>query len=63
MAYPGRSLSMDIFCNPVEMLHPGVGGEGTRSEGTFICTFGGFVNAPCTSLNILGNGPSLEAAL
>ncbi len=63
MAHPGRSLSMAIFCNPLEMLHPGVGGDGTRSEGMLICMLDGFVNAPCTSLSILGNGPSLEVAL
>lgn len=65
-SYPDKSLSMTIFCRPVEMLQPAsAGGEPILSEDWtgFIWTLDGLVSAVVTSLRILGRGPSLEAEL
>lgn len=66
VSYPERSLSMTIFCRPVEMLQPAsAGGEPICSEDCpgVIWTLDGLDRAVFTSRRILGRGPSLEAAL
>lgn len=66
ISYPERSLSMTIFCRPVEMLQPAsAGGDPMWSEDcpVVIWTLDGFSRAVFTSRRILGRGPSLEAAL
>lgn len=65
-SYPERSLSMTIFCRPVEMLQPAsAGGEPMCSDDCpgVIWTLDGLDRAAFTSRRILGRGPSLEAAL
>lgn len=65
-SYPERSLSMTIFCRPVEMLQPAsAGGEFTCSEDCpgVIWKLDGFERAVFTSRRILGKGPNFDATL
>ena len=66
MSYPESSLSMTIFCRPVEMLQPASGGgepESSEEGPGVIWTQDGLDRAELTSRRILGRGPSLEATL
>lgn len=66
MSHPERSLSMTIFCRPVEMLQlASAGGEAMCSADCpgVIWTHDGFDRAVFTSRRILGRGPSLDVAL
>lgn len=61
--YPVISLSMTIFCRPVDRLLLGRLGEPTRSVGDDTGTPVGFVRAEFTSRRIRARGPSLVIVL
>lgn len=61
--YPVISLSMTIFCRPVDRLLLGRLGEPTRSVGDATGAPVGFVRAAFTSRRIRAKGPSLVTVL
>lgn len=61
--YPVISLSMTIFCRPVDRLLLGRPGEPTRSVGDATGAPVGFVRAAFTSRRIRAKGPSLVTVL
>lgn len=63
LTYPVISLSMTIFCRPVDRLLLGRPGEPTRSVGDATGAPVGFVRAAFTSRRIRANGPSFVTVL